>query len=70
MLLGLLDNASDLQLECDRVLYETLLMSAFMYGSKRIIWKEKRSRIRTMQIDNFRGLLGIRRVEKVPNVQM
>ena len=48
MLLGLLDNVSDLQLECDRVLYETLLMSAFMYGSKRIIWKEKRSRIRTM----------------------
>ena len=26
-----------------------------------------RSRIRTVQMDNLRGMLGIRRVDKVPN---
>ena len=35
-----------------------------MCGSKTIIWKE-RSRIRAVQMDNFRGLLGSRRMDKV-----
>ena len=37
-----------------------------MYGSETIC-KEERSRIRAVQMDNFRGLLGIRGMEKVPN---
>ena len=33
-----------------------------------MIWREKeRSRIRDGQMDNLRGLLGIRRMNKVPN---
>ena len=32
-----------------------------------MIWKEKRSRIRTVKMDNLRGLLGIRRMGKVTN---
>ena len=40
-----------------------------MYGSETLIWKEKeRSRIRAVQMDSLRGLLGIRRMDKVPNV--
>ena len=36
-----------------------------MYGSEAMIWREKgRSRIRAVQMD---GLLGIRRMDKVPN---
>ena len=31
-----------------------------------LIWKEG-SRIRVVQVDNRRGLLGIRRIDKVPN---
>ena len=42
-----LANARDLQLECARVLRETLFVPILMYGSERVLWKEKeRSRIR------------------------
>ena len=35
---------------------------------KKRIWNEKeRSRIIAVQMDDLRGLLGIRRMEKVPN---
>ena len=41
-----------------------------MYGSETKLWKEKkRSRIRAVQIDNLRGLLGIRRMDRVPNMR-
>ena len=33
-----------------------------------MLWKEKeRSRVRAIQMDNLRGLLGIRRMYRVPN---
>ena len=36
-----------------------------------MLWKEKdRSRIRNVQIDNLRGLLGIRRMDRVPNARI
>ena len=38
---------------------------------KRIIWREKeRFTIRAMQIDNLRGLLGSRRMDRVPNARI
>ena len=46
-------NARDLQLECARVLHETLLIPVLMYGSKTMLWKE-RSRIKAIQMDNPR----------------
>ena len=40
-----------------------------MYGSVTVLWKEKeRSRIRAVQMDNLRGLVGIRRMDRVLNV--
>ena len=57
-----------MQLECARVMHETLLVPVLMYASETIIFKEKeRSRISTVQMDNFRGLVGIRRMDRVPN---
>ena len=47
-------NARDLQLECARVLQETFLVPFLMYGSDRMLWKEERSRIRAVQMDNLR----------------
>ena len=49
-----------LQLDCARVLYETLLVPFLMYGSETMKWKEEkeRSRIRAVQMVNLRGLLG------------
>ena len=52
-------NARDLQLECARVLHETFMVSVHMYGSETILWKEKRSTIRAVQMDNLRGFLDI-----------
>ena len=40
-------NTRDLQLECARVLYETLPVSVLMYDSEAMLWKE-RSRIRAV----------------------
>ena len=34
-------NAKDLQLECARVLYETLLVRILMYGSETMLWKNQ-----------------------------
>ena len=70
MLIGLV-NARSLQLECARVLQESLLMAVLIYGSETMIWREKRrSRIRAVEMYNLRGLLGIRRMDKVPNARV
>ena len=58
-------NAMSLQLECGRVLHESLLVPILTYGSETMIWREKeRSRIWDVQMDNLRCLLGIRRMIK------
>ena len=50
------------------VLHETLLVPALTYGSEKMLWKEeRRSRVRAEQMDNLRDLLGIRRMDRVPN---
>ena len=60
-----------LQLECGRVLHETLLVPVLMYGSETMIWKEEeRSRIRAVRMDKIRSLLGIRKMDRVPNAQI
>ena len=64
-------NVRSLQLECARVFYESLLVPFLTYGSEIMIWREKeRSRIRAVQMDNLGGLLGIRRMDKVPNARI
>ena len=64
-------NASDLQIECARVLHETLLVPVLIYGSETILWKEKEgSRARAVHVDNLRGLLGIRRMDRLPNARI
>ena len=46
-------------------------MPALFYGNETMIWKEKeRFRIRAVQMDTLRGLLGSRRMDKVPNAQI
>ena len=46
-------------------------MPVLMYGSEKMIVKEKeRSWIRAVQIDNFRGLMGIRRMNIVQNARI
>ena len=46
-------------------------MPALMCSSETMIWKKKEtSMIRALQMENLRGLLSIRRMEKVSNVQI
>ena len=52
-------------------MYETLLVSVLTYDSNKMLWKEKeRTRIRAIQMDNLKGLLGIRRMDRVLNAQI
>ena len=47
------------------VLHETLLVPVLIYGSETMLWKEKeRSKVRAIQMDNLRGLLSIRRMDR------
>ena len=58
-------NARSLQLECTRVLDESLLVPVLKYGSETMVWREKeRSRILAVKVNNLRGLLVIRRMDK------
>ena len=63
-------NARNLQIDRARVLHESLLVPVLTYGSETVLWKEERSRFRAVQMDNLRGLLGIRRMDRVPNSRM
>ena len=57
-------NTRGLQLDCVMVLHEALFIPLFLYGSEKIIGEEKkRSRIRVLLMNSFRGLLSIRRME-------
>ena len=60
-------NAMDLQLGCARVLPETLLVPVLMFGNETMLWKREISKIRAVQMDNLRGLLDIRRMDRMPN---
>ena len=45
------------------VMHESLLVPDFTYGGETMIWLEKeRSAIRSVHMDNLRGLLSIRRM--------
>ena len=55
-------NTKDLQLECVRILHETLLLPVLMYESE--VMEKEISRIRALQMDNLRGLLGIRTMDR------
>ena len=49
----------------------SLLVPVLAYGSETMLWKEKeRSRIRAVQMDNLKGLLGNKRMNRVPNAQV
>ena len=53
------------------VFHETLLVPLLLYDNKTVLWKEKESsRIRGVQMDNLRGLLGIRSMERALNAQI
>ena len=68
MLLGLWLMPEVCSLSVLRVLHQPLFVPVLTYCSEKMLWKEREgSRIRALQIDNIRGLLGIRRMDKLSN---
>ena len=59
--------ARGLQLECAVGLHKGLLMLVLLYGSETDM-ERKGFRIKALQKDNLRGLLGIMRMDRVMNV--
>ena len=46
-------------------------MPVLLYGSETMVWwKEEKSSMRVVQMDNLKDLLGIRRMDKVWNARM
>jgi hypothetical protein len=61
-------NVKGLSLACSRVLHESMLVPVLMYGSETMVWNPKyRSKVQAVQMDNLRGVLGIRRTDKMRN---
>ena len=61
-------NVCGFQLACARVLREGLHLPVLMYGNEAMVWRVKeKSRIKAGQMDYLSGLLGIRRIDKIPN---
>ena len=53
------------------ILNELLMVAVIIYDSETMVWREKeRSRIGAVQMNSLRSLLGIRRMDKVPNAQI
>ena len=53
------------------ILHKILLVPVLMFGSEtRLLKDRERSRTRAVQMDNLRGLLGIRRMESFPNTRI
>jgi len=61
-------NVKGLSLECARVLHEGMLLPVLLYGSETMVWNKKyRSKVQCVQMDNLRGVLGVRRIDKERN---
>ena len=53
------------------MLHKTLLIPVLLYGSEKKIWRKKEKyRVNAVQRDNPRGMLGIRRMDSMSNVQI
>ena len=52
---------------CSFSVLGSVVVPVLTYDSEKMIWKEERSRIRDVQMDDLIGLLGIRRMDKVLN---
>ena len=62
-------NGRDLQLKC--VLHKVIPVPVLLYGNETVIWRDKKwFRTRAVQMNSFRSLLCIKRMDREPNVQI
>ena len=55
-------NVRVLQLKYVRLLHETLLVPVLLYRSETMIWEKESSKVKAVQMDNLKGLVGVRRM--------
>ena len=61
----------NLSLESARALYESLLAPTILYGSETLYMKEQeKSRVRAIEMDYLRKIVGVRRTDKVRNTMV
>lgn len=60
-------NAKGLNLECTRLLQESMLILTLKYSNETEVRKKKKIENKALQIDNLRGMLEVRRIEKIGN---
>src|SRR5678816_433561 len=61
-------NVKGLSLECARVSHEGMMLPVLLYSSETMVWNKKyRSKVQCVQMDNLRGVLGVRRIDKIRN---
>ena len=64
-------NDRSLQLECAWMLHEAFLMPVLLYSSETMVWrKNERSTIKDLEMDILRGLLGIIKIDRRPNIRI
>src|SRR5678815_4939980 len=57
-----------LSLESSRVLHEGMLLPVLMYSSGTMVWNKRyRSKLQCVQMDNLRGVLSVKRNDKMRN---
>src|SRR5678815_1717427 len=50
------------------VLHDSMLLPVLLYSSKTMVWNKKyRSKVQCVQMDNLRGVLCVRRIDKMRN---
>src|SRR5678815_40660 len=61
-------NVKGLSLECARVLHDGMLLPVLLHSSETMVRNKKyRSKVQCAQMDNLRGMLGVRRIDKMRN---
>ena len=64
-------NKRCLSQNCAKILHEKMLVPTLLYGSECMVWKPKeRWKIQAVQMDNLRGMLGVKRVDKMKNEEI
>ena len=59
-------NEKCLSMKCAKILHEKVLVTTLMYESECMTWKNKeRWRIQAVQMDNLRGMIGVKRKDKM-----
>ena len=54
-----------------RVMHDRLFVPVILHGSNTVLWKDKeRYMIRATEVGNLKNLLGLRKIDRMPNTRV